>query len=157
MPQRHPRRRLVAAVLLATTLPFALSACSFATLDENNPGAGANAVVGQTHVMNVVLVKSDDGARLIASVLSPTDDTLVSVSGAPLADDGTAEEPFAPVRTGIQLTANQLVNLDSAAISLTSPDLASSVNARVTFTFSKAGAITVTAPITYSGNPAYQS
>ncbi len=155
MSQFHRVTRRSLGALLIAAAAAATSACSFASLDEAPPGAGANAVVGDVHVLNVVLVGSQGSARLVASVITPTNDTLVSITGAPIKHDGTNGQPFATTRATVPTPAGQLVNLDSRNITVKSPDIAQSVNATLTFTFSDAGPVTLTAPITYTSNPDY--
>jgi len=147
--------RIAIAALFAGSLALATSACSFATLDPNHPAAGVNASAGGVQVMNVVLVASGTKARLIASVLSAQDDTLVSVSGAPVKIDGSQGKPFTTVQVNRGLSADVLTKLDDSGITLSSPDLGAGQTANVTFTFSKSGDITVQAPITSPSNPDY--
>ena len=156
---KRPSRaaRIATAALIAATLAVGASACSFATADVTSPAAGVNASSDGVHVMNVLLVDSGHKASLIASVVSSQDDTLVSVSGTPITVTGSQGQPFATVQVNRGLAANQLVNLDSAGITLSSPDLVDGLTAQVTFTFSNAGEITVDAPVTSASNPVYSS
>ena len=158
MTKRPPRvARIATAAVIAAALTISASACSFATLNVAGPAAGVNATSGGAHVMNVVLVDSGSSASLVASVYSRTDDTLVSVSGAPITVGGSQGQPFGTVQVNRGITAGQVVNLDKAGISLSSPALVDGLTADVTFTFSHAGVITVVAPITSSSNPVYSS
>lgn len=156
---KRPSRvaRITTAALIAATLTLGASACSFATLAVTGPAAGVNATSGHVRVLNVLLVDSGSSAHLVASVFTSTDDTLVSVSGAPIKVDGSAGQPFGTVQVNRGLTAGQTVNLDKAGISLRSPDLVDGLTAAVTFTFSHAGTVTVVAPVTSSSNPVYSS
>ena len=150
--------RIGIAVLFAGSLALGTSACTFATLDPNTPGTGAFASAAGVQVMNVVLLGSGGtSAKLVVSILSADDDTLVSVSGNPITYDGTQGQPFAAVQVNRGIRADTLANLDGAGITLTSPDLAKSVSAQVTFTFSKAGDITVQAPVASKDNPTYNT
>ena len=147
--------RTAIAALFAGSLALGTSACSFSTLDPNTPAAGVDASADGIQVMNVVVVDSGTQGKLIASVLSAQDDTLVSVSGNPVKIDGSQGQPFPTVQVNRGLTAGQLANLDNAGITLSSPDLATAETVQVTFTFAQGGDITVQAPVTSSSNPDY--
>jgi len=147
--------RTAIAAVAAGSLALGVASCSFATLDPNSPAAGVATSADGVQVMNVILVESGKQARLVASVLTAEDDTLVSVSGNPIKLDGSQGQPFSTVQVNRGLSANQLVTLDSSGITLSSADLADGESAEVTFTFAKAGEVTVEAPVTSSSNPDY--
>ena len=81
------KRSAVAAAALA--LGLALGGCSFATLQNQNASQGVNTLVGGVHVQNLLLVNDGSKAQVIGTVLSPADDTLTTVSVAPV--DSTAK------------------------------------------------------------------
>lgn len=156
MPKLNRAARIATAATFAVAITLGTSACTFATLDGVTPGAGSNVKGNGVSVMNVVLVGTGNQARVIASVQTPQDDTLVSISGAPSLSDGTDATPYQAVQTNLSTPANTLVVLDPKNYTLTSPDSKPGLTADVTFNFAKEGAITIPGvTITGTANPDY--
>lgn len=152
-PSRAARIAMAATAVVA--LGLGTTACSFATLDDVAPGQGVNTSSSGVHVMNVVLLGKGSDAQVVASVQTPTDDTLVSVGGTPLNADGSAATAYTTATVNVSTPANTLVNLDSKNLTMGSSASKPGLTAQVTFTFQKAGAITVTAPIMDPDDPVY--
>lgn len=155
MPKLNRAARIATAATFAVAITLGTSACSFATLDGVTPGAGSNTQAHGIEVMNVVLVGNGNKARLIASVQTSQDDTLVSVGGAPKSADGSDATPYQSVQVNLPTPASTLVVLDPKGYTLTSPDSKPGLTADVTFTFAKEGTVTIPAVITGQANPDY--
>jgi hypothetical protein len=111
-------------------------------------------------VRNLVLVSDEEGNGYVsASLVSPTRDTLVTVSGNPVKLDGSAGAPLTVVQGGtpVSLTPNKLVVLTdpTAALTVSSPDLRPGLVATVTLQFASGEQQSIQAPVLSPTDPIY--
>jgi hypothetical protein len=167
-PSRSQRGlRPLAALLLSLGLLFAGAACGFdaQTLQPYTPGEGINVDVGdpadtrnQVHVRNLLILSKAPGQGIVsASLLTDGRDQLSSITGVPIKVDGTEGAPFtATLPNTVSIANGALVVLtDGAPITVSSPDIAAGLTARMTLTFTKAGEVTVLVPVMDGNEPQY--
>ena len=154
-------RRLGATLCVA--LALALSGCvaQYQTLQAYTPGEGVNGQLGQVKVANLMVIANDTGQGVVsASVISYADDTLSAVAGTPHKSDGSNGSPLVVTPSGLPLamTPNTLYVLTNppTRIAVSSPDLKPGLLAEVTLTFSKAGPVTLLAPVVSSSEPEFE-
>jgi hypothetical protein len=137
-------RRTIAAITLALTAPFALSACgtSFGaqTNQQYQAAIGSDLREGPLQVLNGLFVDNGDGtATFSGALLSTEDQTIESVSV-----DGAAKRLARP----IQLKADTLLTLGSAGeIVVKSDAVVEGVYVDISFAATPAGDIEVEVPV----------
>lgn len=153
-------RRL--GVALCVPLVLALTGCmaQFQTLQPYTPGQGVNHDIGSVKIRNLLVIADNSGQGVIsASMVSASDDSLTAVAGTPLSPSGAPGSALVVTATGIPLamTPNTLVVLTEGPtrLAVSSPDLKPGLLAQVTLTFSKAGQITLVAPVVSSSEPQF--
>lgn len=163
MHSSTPRRRGARVLIAAMGTALLLSGCGFGaqTLQPYTPAKGVNAQVGDVKVRNLVVVSDDSGeGYLSASLVSPTNDTLVKVSGHPIMLNGSAGTPLT-VQGGIPvaLTANRLVVLTepTATLRVSSPDLQPGLLASITLEFASGAHEAIQAPVLSPEDPVYST
>lgn len=152
------------AVVLCLPLALALSGCvaQFQTLQPYTPGEGVNADLGSSiRVRNLLVVADTSGKGVIsASLVAYVDDTLTSVTGVAQKADGTTGSALVTTPTGLPLTlpANSLQVLTNppTRLAVSSPDLKAGLLAQITLNFTKAGPITLVAPVLSSSDPDFE-
>jgi ABC-type uncharacterized transport system auxiliary subunit len=100
MHHSTPTRRGARVLIAAAASALLLSGCGFSaqTLQPYTPAEGVNTQIGDVKVRNLVLVSNEEGNGYVsASLVSPTRDTLVTVSGNPVKLDGSAGAPLTVV------------------------------------------------------------
>lgn len=158
-PRRTPAaRRLglgIAAALIGAT---ALSGCvSTKVAQPYTPGIGVNSEQQGVNLRALTVVARDGKGVLAGSLDSSAGDTLTRIAGKAT---GSNFEDLGDLQTGsatIQLPAGEFVNLTDKKISVSSDDLKPGLYARVTFTFEKAGEVTVLVPVVDADQPDYAS
>jgi copper(I)-binding protein len=165
-------RALRAAALGVLLLsPVALSACSAGqvaqTAEQNRDKTGAQMTVGNLALRAVELPYPtggiyQSGARLLAAVASTsdTDDTLVSITGdafdsVDVVDPAATAAPKAGAPLDLTVPANGTLYLGNGtgpSVTLVglSQDLGVGQYVKVTFTFERAGEVTVPVPVATS-------
>lgn len=141
-------RTRLTQVALVLAVP-ALAACSTnfgAPTDQDYIAArGVNDRSGDVDVLNVVVVSDTDGAgTVVASLVNNTgdEDTLTGVTVA------GSEATITDARENAEIPAGGIVNLGSTgAVTASSSDIEGGRFVEVVFTFQRAGAITVEAPV----------
>ena len=169
-PSRSPRGlRVLSALLLALGLLLVGAACGndAQTLRPYTPGEGINVDVGdpadtrnQVDVRNLLLISKAPGEAIVsASLVTDGRDQLSSITGVPIKADGSEGAQFtATLPNTVSIANGALVVLtDSAPITVSSPDLAAGLTARLTLTFAKAGEVTVVVPVMDANEPQYES
>lgn len=163
MHSSTPRRRGARVLIAAMGTALLLSGCGFGaqTLQPYTPAEGVNAQVGDVKVRNLVVISDDSGEGYVsASLVSPTNDTLVKVSGHPILLDGTPGTPLTVQGgTPVALTANRLAVLTepTATLRVTSPDLQPGLIASVTLEFASGAHDAIQAPVLSPEDPVYST
>lgn len=137
-------RRTLAAIVLAATAPFALSACgtSFGaqTNQQYQAGIGANLRTGPVEVYNGVFVDNgNDTFTFSGALLAEEPQTIESVS-----IDGTTKKLAQP----IELEADLLLTLGSKGeVIVSSDDIDAGDYVTVTFAASPGGDVSIEVPV----------
>ncbi|MFZ2428694.1 MAG: hypothetical protein WAW71_11185 [Propioniciclava sp.] len=161
MHHSTPTRRGARVLIAAAASALLLSGCGFSaqTLQPYTPAEGVNTQIGDVKVRNLVLVSDEEGNGYVsASLVSPTRDTLVTVSGNPVKLDGSAGAPLTVVGgTPVSLTPNKLVVLTdpTAALTVSSPDLRPGLVATVTLQFASGEQQSIQTPVLSPTDPIY--
>ncbi|MGJ6980232.1 hypothetical protein ACSDQ9_06835 [Aestuariimicrobium soli] len=158
-PRRMPAaRRLGLGIAAALIGAGALSGCvSTEVAAPYTPGIGINAEQQGVNLRAVTVVAKDGKGVLAGSLDSASGDTLTAIKGSAT---GSNFEDLGALQTGsttIQLPAGTFVNLTEKKIALSSDDLVPGLYARLTFTFEKAGELTVLVPVVDADQPDYAS
>lgn len=145
-----------AAVVVLALGPVALTAgCGFdaQTNQPYTPADGTNLDVGTDgalKVRNLVVVSRAKGEGFIsASLIGNAEDQMTGVSVAPTKVDGTQGSAVtASPAQPLQLGGGSLVVLTNLPLlTVQSPDLVAGLSATVTLQFTKAGPVTLNAPV----------
>lgn len=137
------RRRTIAAIALAVSAPFALSACgtSFGaqTNQQYQAGVGANLRTGPIGVYNGLFVDNGDGtATFSGGLLSDEAQTIESVTV-----DGAAKKLARP----ISLEPNALLTLGTAGEIVVRSDVAAGDYVTISFAATPGGDVSIEVPV----------
>ena len=112
----------------------------------------------QVYVRNLLIISKAPGQGIVsASLVTDGRDELSGITGVPIKVDGSDGAPFTATLSNTVSFANgaHVVLTDSAPITVSSPDLAAGLTARLTLTFAKAGEVTVVVPVVDGNEPQY--
>lgn len=167
---RKPGR--IGAAAASAGLLLALSACGFdvQTLQPYTPSDGVNINVGAgpngdpiASTVKVrglmILAKSPTSGFLSATLVAQNDDSLTSVTGNVLKDDGS-NGPALTINVSSPVTvggSKAVVLVDQSPITVSGSSLPAGQDAKLTLTFSKAGSEQVEVPIVDGNNPIYST
>lgn len=162
LPTRAARipARLATALLLLLGLVLTATACGMyvQTNRPYTPADGVNVDTGTVRVRNLMILAKGDGTGFLSSSLTSTmKDTLTGVSGNPIKPDGSLGPKFtATMPAPVPLTNGVLVVLtNQPLITVTSPDLAPGLTAKMVLQFSQAGPLTINVPVVDANQPDY--
>lgn len=160
MDRTRSLRLTGAAITLSASLALTGCGMNVQTLQEYTPAHGVNAQTGDIKVRNLLIVANDAGQGVLsASLVTPTKDELVSISGTALTPDGEPAGPLLFTASPVQLPANQLVVLTDTQppITVTSADMKPGLTAQVDLGFSSGGQTQLIVPVVSASDPTYSS
>ncbi|MGA8211589.1 MAG: hypothetical protein WB441_00045 [Nocardioidaceae bacterium] len=154
------RRSLATAVLLLAVPALSSCGVNFDAQTEQvyNPAVGVNDQSGVVDVLNALVVSGSSGSGTLVATLVNGDgtqpDALRSVAGA---REDSGVQVTVPGTTAIP--AGGLVNLAEtpSQITVRSPKVVPGFYVRVTFTFDRAGAVTLNVPVVSADLPPYDT
>jgi hypothetical protein len=149
-PRPHSATRALATIVLLAVVP-ALAGCiatgtDAATNTQYQPGIGANLRSGQVQLYNALVVDNGDGTGTVSVLISNSGDEpqkLDEVTATTSAGEDV-DVTTAPAIVG----ANRSLSTGPAATAvLESDDVTAGSYVRLTFTFDRAGDVTIEAPV----------
>lgn len=134
-----PLAKVMSVVTVWLLVALGLGGCGFdaQTLHGDSPGQGVNVDANAIAIRDLVLVMtSEQTARLSGAVVSPESDTLTEVDGYPIIDEQPGEE-FSVSGTPLTIGADHIVNLTHGedGIMVSSPDLRAGYEAKISLEF----------------------
>ena len=151
-------RRSIAAAVVVLAVPV-LSSCgvSFGAQTDQvyNPSVGVDDQSGDVDVLNALIVSGTNGSGTVIATLVDNDqqnaDTLKGVAGA-----GADASATVKVSGDTAIPAGGVLNLaDDSGVSITAKRVAPGNFVKLTFSFDRAEAITLSVPVVASSNPDY--